>query len=134
MCVEFRKGLDLQFLGRIHEVHPGDVHRTEIRRSVLSADYQPNGAPPISPSSKTVKEGKITLPDYTQADFSAPHQVKKEELAGIVEDYCQAARNAREAGRNCLNSSEPKSEMPSRTVIHFPSNVSPEEHVVPHAQ
>ncbi|CAM6085448.1 unnamed protein product [Calypogeia fissa] len=61
-------------------------------------DYQPIGAAPISPSSKTVRGMKVTLPSYQQADFSAPRQLKKEELSSMVEEYCQAARNAREAG------------------------------------
>lgn len=60
--------------------------------------FQPNGAAPISPSSKTITEGQITLPSYEQADYSAPRQLKTEEFASVVEDYCQAARNAREAG------------------------------------
>jgi 12-oxophytodienoic acid reductase len=60
--------------------------------------YQPNGAAPISPSSKTIKEGKVTLPNYEQADYSAPRQLKTVELPEILEEYVQAARNAREAG------------------------------------
>lgn len=60
--------------------------------------FQPNGAPPISPSSKTVREGYLHLPDYSKADFSAPRQLKTEEFKGLVEDFVVAARNAREAG------------------------------------
>jgi 2,4-dienoyl-CoA reductase-like NADH-dependent reductase (Old Yellow Enzyme family) len=76
----------------------GNATIINVKVRILCAAYQPNGAAPISPSSKTVKEGKITLPNYEQADFPAPRQLKTEELPSMVEAYAQAARNAREAG------------------------------------
>jgi N-ethylmaleimide reductase len=58
--------------------------------------FQPNGAPPIAPSAI-----KPDVQAYTDKGFEpipTPRAVKTSEIAGLVEEYVQGARNALAAG------------------------------------
>jgi hypothetical protein len=65
---------------------------------VLSIAYQPNGAAPISSTTKRV-HGKLVLPNGTDmAEYSTPRAIETKEIPGIVEDFRVSARNCIEAG------------------------------------
>ncbi len=65
---------------------------------VLSIVYQPNGAVPISLTTKRV-HGKLVLPNGTDtAEYSTPRAIETKEIPGIVEDFRLSARNCIEAG------------------------------------
>ncbi len=65
---------------------------------VLSIAYQPNGAAPISSTTKRVN-GKIVLPNgIDMAEYSTPRAIETKEIPGIVEDFRLSARNCIEAG------------------------------------
>jgi 12-oxophytodienoic acid reductase len=60
--------------------------------------YQPNGAAPISSTTKRV-HGKLVLPNGTDmAEYSTPRAIETKEIPGIVEDFRVSARNCIEAG------------------------------------
>ncbi|KAH8935616.1 hypothetical protein BDL97_17G038200 [Sphagnum fallax] len=60
--------------------------------------YQPNGAAPISSTTKRV-HGKLVLPNGTDmAEYSTPRAIETKEIPGIVEDFRISARNCIEAG------------------------------------
>jgi hypothetical protein len=65
---------------------------------VLSIAYQPNGAAPISSTTKRVP-GKLVLPNgIDMAEYSTPRAIETKEIPGIVEDFRLSARNCIEAG------------------------------------
>jgi hypothetical protein len=65
---------------------------------VLSIAYQPNGAAPISSTTKRV-HGKLVLPNgIDMAEYSTPRAIETKEIPGIVEDFRLSARNCIEAG------------------------------------
>ncbi len=65
---------------------------------VFSIAYQPNGAAPISSTTKTV-HGKLVLPNcIDMAEYSTPRAIETKEIPGIVEDFRVSARNCIEAG------------------------------------
>jgi hypothetical protein len=65
---------------------------------VLSIAYQPNGAAPISSTTKRV-HGKLVLPNgIDMAEYSTPRAIETKEIPGIVEDFRVSARNCIEAG------------------------------------
>jgi hypothetical protein len=65
---------------------------------VLSVAYQPNGAAPISSTTKRV-HGKLVLPNgIDMAEYSTPRAIETKEIPGIVEDFRLSARNCIEAG------------------------------------
>jgi N-ethylmaleimide reductase len=57
---------------------------------------QPDGALPVAPSAITPAGQAMTIEGLKP--FVAPRALETREIAGIVEDYRQAARNARNAG------------------------------------
>lgn len=57
---------------------------------------QPNNALPVAPSAIR-PEGQTITPNGMQ-DFVTPRELETGEIAGLVEDYARAARNAIEAG------------------------------------
>lgn len=60
-------------------------------------DLQENGAAPVAPSA--IQAGElIFLESRTQAQPSMPRALETDEIPGIVEDYRNAARKAKEAG------------------------------------
>ncbi|HSV51454.1 MAG TPA: alkene reductase [Burkholderiaceae bacterium] len=63
-------------------------------------DLQPEGQPPVAPSAITAKTKTFVIKDGTGAfvPTSAPRALDLSELAGIVDDYRHAARNAIAAG------------------------------------
>lgn len=62
--------------------------------------YQPGGTgAPISSTTKPVSgRWKILMPDGTYGKYSLPRPLLTHEIANVVQDYCQAAMNAIEAG------------------------------------
>jgi hypothetical protein len=62
-------------------------------------DYQPGGAAPISSSAVAISDAwEVTTPKYEPAKYPTPRALEEAEIAGIVEQYAQAAKNAVEAG------------------------------------
>jgi hypothetical protein len=61
------------------------------------AAFQPNGAPPPSPTNQRVT-GKMYTKDRSMEEPSAPRAIKTHEVPLFVEQFVQAARNAIEAG------------------------------------
>lgn len=59
--------------------------------------FQPDGGLPVS-SSAVGFEGKTYLPDYTQAAYETPRALETAEIPGIVKDFAEGARRAKEAG------------------------------------
>jgi N-ethylmaleimide reductase len=59
---------------------------------------QPDGALPVAPSAIAPEGQAMTIEGMKP--FVTPHALETEEIAGIVEDYRRAARNARDAGFN----------------------------------
>ncbi|KAG6556011.1 hypothetical protein Mapa_001951 [Marchantia paleacea] len=61
--------------------------------------YQPNGAPPASPTSKRLETGMITLPDgKTLAPFSQPRKIETHDISSLVQDFVTSAKQAMAAG------------------------------------
>ncbi|WP_250255709.1 alkene reductase [Chryseobacterium sp. Marseille-Q3244] len=60
-------------------------------------DYQPNNSLPVAPSALAAP-GHAYLPDFSRADYETPRELTVAEIKEIVEDYRQAAINAKEAG------------------------------------
>lgn len=62
-------------------------------------DYQPNGAAPVSSTTKPLSEAwEVYTPKGGPFKYTPPRALAKEELPGIVAQYAQAAKNAIEAG------------------------------------
>ncbi|MGH8822650.1 MAG: alkene reductase [Rhodoferax sp.] len=63
-------------------------------------DLQPGGQAPVAPSAITARTKTYLIKDGVGAfvDTSAPRALRIDELPGIVQDYCRAARNAIDAG------------------------------------
>lgn len=59
--------------------------------------YQPDNALPVAPSA-IAAPGHAYLPDFTRADYQVPRALTKEEIKIIVNDYRNAAVNAKKAG------------------------------------
>ncbi|KAI8565352.1 hypothetical protein RHMOL_Rhmol03G0252300 [Rhododendron molle] len=61
--------------------------------------YQPDGAAPISSTSKPISNrGRILMPDGTHVTYPNPRPLKTSEIPEVVGHYRQAALNAIEAG------------------------------------
>ncbi|QRG06655.1 alkene reductase [Xanthobacter dioxanivorans] len=58
---------------------------------------QPEGQLPVAPSA-IAPQGNALGPDFTPVPYETPRALKTEEISGIIDDYVQATRNAREAG------------------------------------
>jgi N-ethylmaleimide reductase len=64
---------------------------------ISNRTLQPNNQLPVAPSA-IAPEGQSMAIDYSMVDYEAPRALETHEIAGIVEDYRQAAENAKEAG------------------------------------
>jgi N-ethylmaleimide reductase len=64
---------------------------------VSHSSLQPDGALPVSPSALPVTEGQA-FTDEGFKDFETPRALETNEIPGIVDDYRQAAANAKDAG------------------------------------
>ncbi|EFJ25413.1 hypothetical protein SELMODRAFT_173572 [Selaginella moellendorffii] len=65
---------------------------------VSHTSYQPNGQAPVSSTNRKAP-GQLMLPEGTpMADYSPPRALETHEIAGVVEDFRLAARNAMRAG------------------------------------
>lgn len=61
--------------------------------------YQPNEELPISPSAVAIQDGQcFSLKSMQLEDYPVPRALEKDELPAIVEEFRQAAVNARAAG------------------------------------
>jgi 12-oxophytodienoic acid reductase len=64
-----------------------------------TAAYQPNGAAPVSSTTKHIKHGQVTLLSGKElADYSTPQALTTDEIPQYVELYHIGAHNAIEAG------------------------------------
>ncbi|MBB4010139.1 alkene reductase [Allorhizobium taibaishanense] len=63
---------------------------------ISHVDLQPNGGQPVAPSA--IRAGTKTFVNNGFVDVSEPRALEIDELAGIVNDFRQAAANAIEAG------------------------------------
>ncbi len=59
--------------------------------------YQPNGQKPVS-ASAIAPEGKVRLANGEQVDYVVPRALETDEIAGVVQQYANGARNAKAAG------------------------------------
>jgi len=64
---------------------------------VSHSSLQPDGKLPVAPSAIAVSEGQA-FTETGMLDFETPRALETGEIAGIVEDYRQAALNAKQAG------------------------------------
>lgn len=64
---------------------------------VSHSSLQPDNALPVAPSAIPVSEGQA-FTEQGMKDFEVPRELKTEELSGIVNQYRQAAINAKQAG------------------------------------
>lgn len=64
---------------------------------VSHSSFQPDHKLPVAPS-PIAAIGQVLCADFTQVDFEVPHELSTDEIKLIVEDYRQAAINAKEAG------------------------------------
>jgi N-ethylmaleimide reductase len=64
---------------------------------ISNRTLQPDNALPVGPSA-IAPEGQSMALDYSMVNYEAPRALETHEIAGIVEDYRQAAENAKEAG------------------------------------
>lgn len=62
------------------------------------AEYQPNGAAPVSSSAVAVTKGQIRTPSGKAYDYPVPRALEASEIPGIVKAYADGARNALKAG------------------------------------
>ncbi|MBL3702627.1 alkene reductase [Sulfitobacter sp. BDSS02] len=62
------------------------------------SSFQPSGALPVAPSAIPITTQKVFTADWKQTDYETPRPLEIAEIAGIIDDYRQAARNAMEAG------------------------------------
>ena len=64
---------------------------------ISNRTLQPNHELPVAPSA-IAPEGQSMALDYSMVHYEAPRALETHEIAGIVEDYRQAAENAKTAG------------------------------------
>lgn len=64
---------------------------------VSHSSHQPGGAMPVAPSA-VAPAGMAFTSTFNRVPFETPHALTTEEVAGVIADYAQAARNALEAG------------------------------------
>ena len=64
---------------------------------VSHSSLQPDGALPVS-SSSVAFEGQVMRADYRMAPVETPRALATEEIAGVVRDFAEGARRAKEAG------------------------------------
>ncbi|MGQ3074291.1 MAG: alkene reductase [Ferrovibrionaceae bacterium] len=64
---------------------------------ISHSSLQPDGGLPVAPSAIAL-EGKTFTRDWQLAPFETPRALTAGEIAGVVEDYAQAARLAEQAG------------------------------------
>ncbi|MEC9433153.1 MAG: alkene reductase [Pseudomonadota bacterium] len=62
------------------------------------SSFQPDGALPVAPSAIPITTQKVFTADWQQVPYETPRALEIPEIAAIIEDYRQAARNAMEAG------------------------------------
>jgi 2,4-dienoyl-CoA reductase-like NADH-dependent reductase (Old Yellow Enzyme family) len=65
---------------------------------VLSAEYQPMGADPVSASAIAIKEGQVFTPSGKAYPFPVPRPLEVHEIPGVVKKYADGARNSLAAG------------------------------------
>lgn len=61
------------------------------------SDFQPNNNLPVAPSAIKISQGEIRTPKGKQS-YQTPRALETEEITKVVQDYCEAARRAKEAG------------------------------------
>ena len=64
---------------------------------ISHSSHQPGRALPVAPSA-IAAAGLAFTASFARAPFETPHALTTDEIAGVVESYRQAARNARAAG------------------------------------
>ncbi len=64
---------------------------------ISHSSHQPGGALPVAPSA-IAAQGQATTPDWQRVPFEVPRALETAEIAGLIETYAQAARNAMKAG------------------------------------
>lgn len=62
------------------------------------AEYQPNGADPISASAVAISKGTVTTPSGNAYPFPVPRALEISEIPGVVKSYADGARNSLAAG------------------------------------
>lgn len=62
------------------------------------SSFQPDGGLPVGPSAIPIASQKVFTAEWKQEAYETPRALGADEIAGIVEDYRQAARNAMAAG------------------------------------
>lgn len=62
------------------------------------SSFQPDGTLPVAPSAIPITTQKVFTAAWKQVDYETPRALRISEIAGTVDDYRQAARNAMEAG------------------------------------
>jgi 2,4-dienoyl-CoA reductase-like NADH-dependent reductase (Old Yellow Enzyme family) len=66
----------------------------------MPAEYQPNGADPVSASAIAIKEGQVFTPSGKAYPFPVPRALELHEIPGIVKKYADAAKNSLDAGKH----------------------------------
>jgi N-ethylmaleimide reductase len=64
---------------------------------ISHSSHQPNGQLPVAPSAIKAAGGTYSA-TWKQVAFETPRALETDEIAGIVKDYAQAAKNAKDAG------------------------------------
>lgn len=64
---------------------------------ISHSSFQPDGGLPVAPSAMA-PAGKTMTAEWKNVPYETPRALETAEIAGIVEDYRQAARNALDAG------------------------------------
>lgn len=63
------------------------------------AEYQPDGADPISSSAVAISNGTVYTPSGKAFPFPVPRALDISEIPGIVKSYADGARNSLAAGK-----------------------------------
>lgn len=64
---------------------------------ISHSSHQPGGKLPVAPSA-IQPDGKTFTADWKQVDFETPHALEFAEIKQIINDYCTASENAKQAG------------------------------------
>ncbi len=65
---------------------------------ISHSSHQPNGGLPVAPSAIAAKDSGTYTADWKPTAILTPKALEASELPGIVQDYVNAAKNAKEAG------------------------------------
>src|ERR1700744_1442340 len=65
---------------------------------VSHSSYQPGGALPVAPSAVPIPDLTTVTAQAKPAPYETPRALETDEIAGVIESFRQAARNALEAG------------------------------------